>query len=101
MIAGAAKVPVVCGSFLFTVGRADATVHVENDHLRWVAVMDLVDPHPVHAGQGFNVRVACQKLRLEAPHLAAGRSLSFDGLASNNPAHGGSRPRRSASFTSS
>ena len=51
--------------------------------------MDSVDPRPVHVGQGFNVRIARQKLRLEAPHLAGGRSLSFDGLAADNPPHGG------------
>ena len=30
-----------------------------------------------------------QKLCLKTPHLAGGRSLSFDGLATNNPPHGG------------
>jgi hypothetical protein len=50
--------------------------------------MNLVDPHSVHVGQGFNVRVAGQKLRLKTPHLAGGSSLSFDGLAANNPPHG-------------
>ncbi len=69
-------------------GRADAAVHVENDHLRWTAVMDLVDPRPVHVGQSFNVHIARQKLRLEAPHLAGGRSVSLDGLATDNPPHG-------------
>ena len=51
--------------------------------------MNLVDPRPAHIGQGFNVHIACQNFRLEAPHLAAGRSLSFDGLATNNPPHSG------------
>ena len=51
--------------------------------------MNTVNPHPVHVGQDFDVRIARQKLRLETPHLAGGRSLSFDGLASNNPPHGG------------
>ena len=87
MVASAAEVTVLRRSLLFAMGRADAAVHVENDHFRWTAVMNAVNPDPVHIGQDFNVRVARQKLRLEAPHLAAGRSLSFDGLASNNPPH--------------
>ena len=66
MIACAAKVTIVRRSLLFAMGRADAAVHVENDHLRWTTVMNLVDPRPVHVGQGFNVHIACQKLRLEA-----------------------------------
>ena len=89
MIASAAEVAVVCRSLLFAMGRADAAVHVENDHLRWAAVMNTVDPGPVHVDQGFNVRIARQKLRFETPHLAGGCSLSFHGFASNNPTHGG------------
>ena len=50
--------------------------------------MNLVDPRPVHPSQDFDVRIGRQKLRLEPPHLAGGRSLSFDGLATNNPPHG-------------
>ena len=50
--------------------------------------MDTINPYPVHVGQHFSVSVARQKLRLEPPHLAGGRGLSFDGLASNNPPHG-------------
>ena len=89
MVASAAEVTVVRRSLLFAMGRADAAVHVENDHFRWTAVMNAVNPDPVHIGQDFNVRVARQKLRLEAPHLAGGRGLSFDGLAADNPPYGG------------
>jgi len=89
MVASAAEVAVVCCSLLFTMGRADAAVHVENDHLRRAMVMNTVDPDPVHLGQSVNTCIGRQKLSLEAPHLAGGRSLSFDSLASNNPAHGG------------
>ena len=49
--------------------------------------MNLVDPHSVHVGQGFNVRVGGQKLCLETSHLAGGSGLSFDGLAADNPPH--------------
>ena len=47
MVAGTAEVTIVRCSLLFAMGRADAAVHVENDHLRRMAVMNLVDPHPV------------------------------------------------------
>ena len=50
--------------------------------------MNLVDPHPVHVGQGFNVCVGGQKLRLETSHLAGGCGLSCDGLAADYPPHG-------------
>ena len=68
-------------------GWADAGIHVENDLRRRVPVMNLVDPHSVHVGQGFNVRVGGQKLCLETSHLAGGSGLSFDGLAADNPPH--------------
>ena len=80
---------IVSRSLLFFMGRTDAAVHVENDHLRWTAVMNTVDPCPAHVGQGFNVYISRQKPCLKTPHLAGGRSLSFDGLATNNPPHGG------------
>ena len=70
MVAGAAEVAVVRRPLLFAMGWADAGIHVENDLRRWVPVMNLVDPHPVHVGQGFNVLVGGQKLCLEATHLA-------------------------------
>jgi len=89
MLAGAAEVTVKSRSLLFAMGRTDAAVHVENDHLRWTAVMNTVDPCPAQVGQGFNVYVSRQKLCLKTPHLAGGRSLSFDGLATNNPPHAG------------
>jgi len=88
MIAGAVRVTIVRCSLLFAMGRADAAVHVEDDHLRWAAVMNLVDPRPAHVGQDFNVRIGRQKLRLEAPHLAGGSGLPFDSLAADNSPHG-------------
>ena len=86
MVAGGAEVTIVSRSLLFAMGRTDAAVHVENDHHRWTAVMNTVDPCSAHVGQGFNVCISRQKLCLKTPHLAGGRSLSFDGLTTNNPA---------------
>ena len=71
MVASAAELAVVCCSLLFAMGRADAAVHVENDPLRRAMVVNTVDPSPVHLGQSFNICIGRQKLRLEAPHLAA------------------------------
>ena len=88
MIACAAKITVVCCPLLLAMCGADTAVQVENDHLRWAAVMNLVDPRPAHVGQGFNVHIACQKLRLEACHLAGGCSglliCEFDTKAKMN-----------------
>ena len=43
VIASAAKVAVVCRSLLLAMGRADAAVHVENDHLRRTMIMNTVN----------------------------------------------------------
>ena len=50
MVAGTAG-PLYAACLLFAMGRADAAVHVENDYLRRMAVMNLVDPHPVHVAR--------------------------------------------------
>jgi hypothetical protein len=89
MIAGATEMAIVRRSLLFAMGRANAAIHVENDHLRRATVMNTVNPNPVHAGQDLNVCIARKKLRLEPPHLAGGRGLSFDSLAADNLPHGG------------
>ena len=49
--------------------------------------MNLVDPHTIHIGQGFNVRVGGQNLSLETPHLAGRGSLFRDGMAADDPPH--------------
>jgi hypothetical protein len=92
MIAGVAEVITVVRSLLFAMGRADAAVHVENDHLRWAAVMNTVNPHPVHVGQNFNVRLG----RL----LTRDGNIYFTHKAQNllqdprkRPVHGNARDR--------
>ena len=52
-----------------------------------VAVMNPVDPMPGKIGQGFNVRVGGQKLRLETSHLAGRSGLSLDSMAADDPPH--------------
>ena len=78
---------VVRRPLLFAMGWADAGIHVENDLRRWVPVMNLIDPHPVHVGQGLNVRIGGQKLRLETPHLAGRGCLFRNGMAADDPSH--------------
>ena len=50
--------------------------------------MNPVDPLPRKIGQGFNVRVGGQKLRLETSHRAGRGSLFGDGMAADNSPHG-------------
>ncbi len=83
------EVAVVGCAFLIAMGWADAWVHVEDDHLRRATVMHTVDPNARKFGQCGKVLVAGQVLRLEASHLAGGSGLSFDGLAADDPPHGG------------
>jgi hypothetical protein len=98
VIAGAAEMVVIGRALMLAMGRADGLVHVEHDHLRWAAVMNLVDPRPVHSGQHFNVCIGRQKLRLEPPiWLVDTASLSM-ALPPTNHRMAGSRPRRPASF---
>ena len=49
--------------------------------------MNLVDPLPGKIGQGFNVRVGGQNLRLEAPHLTGRGCLFRDSMAADDPSH--------------
>ncbi len=49
--------------------------------------MNLVDPWAGKIGQGFNVRVGGQNLRLEASHLTGRGSLFHDSMAANDPPH--------------
>lgn len=51
--------------------------------------MNMVDPNARKLRQCGKVLVAGQKLSLETSHLAGGGGLSIDGLAADNPAHGG------------
>ncbi len=89
MVARATEVTVVGRALLLAMGRADALVHVEDDHLRRATVMHTVDPNAGKFGQCGKVLVAGQVLRLEASHLTGRSGLSFDGLAADNPAHSG------------
>ncbi len=71
MVAGAAEVSVVGCALLVAVCRADAAVHVEDDHLRRATLMHTVDPLPGKIGKRGEVFLGGQNLRLEAPYLTA------------------------------
>ena len=87
MVASAAEVAVVCCSLLFTMGRADAAVHVENDLRRRVPVMHTLDTLPGKIGKRGEIFLGGQNLRLEAPHLTARGRLFRDGMAADDPSH--------------
>ena len=87
MLAGTAEVAVVGRPLLVTMGRADAGIHVENDLRRRVPVMNPVDPLAGKIGKRGEVFLGGQNLRFEAPHLTGRGSLSFDGLAADDPPH--------------
>ncbi len=87
MVTRAAKVPVVGGALLITVGRALGTVHVEDDDLRFLAIMNPVDPESREVGQGRQVLLRCQPLRLEAPHLTGRGGTTIKALAVHDGSH--------------
>ena len=87
MVTGAPEVTIVGRSFLLTMGRADGTVHVKDDHLRRVPVMHTVDPLPGKIGKRGEVLLGGQNLRLEAPHLTGRGSLFRDSIAADDPPH--------------
>ncbi len=87
MIAGASEVSVVGRSFLVAVGRADATVHVENDLRRRAMAVHTVDPMPGKIGKRGEVFLGGQNLRLEASHLTGRGSLFRDSMAADDPPH--------------
>ena len=89
MVTGAAKMAVPGGAFLLAEGRADAAVHVEDDRLRRSPVVHPIDPGAAEVAQRRQVLVGGQNLGLEPPHLAGGRRLPVDGVAADDPAHGG------------
>ena len=53
-----------------------------------MAVMNLVDPHPVHVDQGFNVSSVANSSVSKRPICGGSGCLSM-ALPPNNPAHGG------------
>jgi hypothetical protein len=103
VIAGAREVAVVGRALLHTVRRAHAAVDVEHQRGSCALPMHAVDPPPREIGQRRQVRRRRHRARLEAAHLARGRRLVCHPPAADHPAQriAGSRPSRSASFTSS
>ena len=89
MVAGAGKVTIVRRPLLFAMGWADAGIHVENDLRRRVPVMNPVNPSAGKIGKRGEVFFGGQNLRLEAPHLTGRSSLFRDGMAADDPPHGG------------
>ena len=80
---------VVGGSFLSAMGRADAAVHVEDDHLRRSAVVHPVDPNAGQGGQRRQAIIRRQPFRLEPSHLAGRGGHPIEALTVHDGAHDG------------
>ncbi len=78
---------VVGGSFLSAMGRADAAVHVEDDHLRRSAVVHPVDPNAGQGGQRRQIIIRRQPFRLEPSHLAGRGGHPIEALTVHDGAH--------------
>jgi len=87
MIAGAGKVPVVCGAFLRAVRRAHAAVDVEHQRRRRPPGLHAVDPAPGQVGEGGEVPLLGHRARLEAAHLARRRRVLRHRPATDDPAY--------------
>jgi len=78
---------IVGAALLRAVRLADAAVHVEHDGGLRLAGMHLVDPRTGQIGQGREVGIAGQPLRLEATHLARRGGLTIQPAAIDHGAH--------------
>ena len=92
VIAGAGEMAVAGRALLLAMGRADRAVHVENDPLRWVAVMNPVDPDARKVSERGEVVIVGEELGLEPAHLADRCAATFNGRAADDPAHRGIAP---------
>src|SRR5665811_958785 len=102
MIAVAGEVAVEGGAFLVAIGLAHTRVHVEHDAVQRTAAVHPVNPSPAEIGERDKVLIIRKPLGLEASHLAGGGCLLRCSTTANDPQrNAGSRPSRSASFTSS
>ena len=78
---------VVGRSLLATMGRADGTVHIQDDGLDWFAFTCRVNPRARQSGEGGEIVICPQEFGLEPAHLAGGCAAAFDGLAADNPTY--------------
>lgn len=87
VIAATVEMAIPGGPFTVAMGRADRAVHVQNDVLQPVTVMEPVDPLPVQVGQRGTVPGQSQRLGLEPSHLRCRGRLCIDRSAADNLAH--------------
>ena len=87
MIAGTFVMTVPDAALLFTVRRAHARIHVEQDATGRPAVMNAVDPLAGKISQRRKVLSRSEPLRLEAAHLARRGRTAVSRFAADNPAH--------------
>ena len=70
MVAGALEVAVVRGPFLLAVRFADGAVHIEDQLLGWLSLMDLVDPPTADIHHRREVALSAERPGLESAHFA-------------------------------
>ncbi len=85
--ARAVKVPIVSRALLITLNWALGAIHVEDDELRLLALMNPVDPGTGEIAQGRQVLIRGKPLRLEAPHLTGRGCTTIKALAIHDGAH--------------
>jgi hypothetical protein len=81
-------VPVVGRAYLLSVGRADGTVHVENEPIHRRPSTSADHPFLVEIGQGGEVLLGRENLGLEPAHLAGrGRGMVLGVAADDVTSH--------------
>ncbi len=88
MIARAAEVPVVCRTFLLTIGLADRAIQVEDDLAYGLAVVNRINSAPGQIHERRQVRRLRQQVGLETTHLTGGSRMPLLCPAVDYVSHG-------------
>ena len=89
VVTAAVKMPVPGRAFLFAMGRADRTVHVQHDILQPIAVMKAGDPLAARVGRRRPVLGQGQRPGLEPSHLRCRGCLRIDNTVTDHLTHDG------------
>ena len=87
MVTGALEIFRVRRSLLLTVGLTDRAIHIENDLVDRLGLMDAVDPCARHVVERLQVRGLRKDLCLEATHFAGRCRRLLAGSPTNDLPH--------------